>query len=187
MSDAASGNAAVSARTLDAVVRDCWQKLGIPLALLAERNLPVFEQAESLVLAETGTDGRLHHLAAEAAVAWKEMKSAAHSDSVQLHIVSAFRSVERQAEIVARKLQAGQSLVQILSVSAPPGCSEHHTGRAIDVGTPDSPPLELEFEQTQAFSWLLDNGESFGFRLSYPPQNDYGFEYEPWHWCFLHS
>jgi hypothetical protein len=42
--------------------------------------------------------------------------------------VSAFRSVERQAEIVRRKLAAGGRIEEILTVCAPPGFSEHHTG-----------------------------------------------------------
>jgi len=112
------------------------------------------------------------------------MKRAALADSIDIHIVSAFRSIERQTEILERKLRAGQRLEQIFAVSAPPGCSEHHTGRAIDIGTGDSTPLEAQFEATEAFRWLEANGVRFGFRLSYPPGNIHGYDYEPWHWCY---
>ena len=73
---------------------------------------------------------------------------------------------------------------QILRVNAAPGFSEHHTGRAVDLGTHDCEALEEEFEQTDAFVWLERNAESFGFAMSYPRGNASGFAYEPWHWCF---
>lgn len=70
------------------------------------------------------------------------------SDGVAVRIVSAFRSVDRQAEIVRDKLARGLSLEAILCVSAPPGYSEHHSGRAVDVTTEGMPPLEVEFEDS---------------------------------------
>ena len=70
-------------------------------------------------------------------------------------------------------------------MSAPPGYSEHHTGCAIDVGTvADEPQLEVEFENTPAFQWMLRRANSFSFFLSFPRDNPYGYEFEPWHWCF---
>ena len=69
--------------------------------------------------------------------------------------------------------------------SAPPGCSEHHTGRAVDIGTPHCKVLDEEFEQTEAFDWLVRFAGKFGFRLSYPRGNSCGYAYEPWHWCFV--
>jgi zinc D-Ala-D-Ala carboxypeptidase len=112
------------------------------------------------------------------------MKAAAAADRVVLRIVSAFRSIERQAEIVRRKLQRGATLEQILAVTAPPGFSEHHSGRAVDLTTDGSPPLEEEFERTAAFRWLSSHAGEFGYGLSYPPDNPQGYLYEPWHWCF---
>ena len=101
-----------------------------------------------------------------------------------LLLVSAFRSIARQHEIVAAKLARGQQLDAILQVSAAPGFSEHHTGRAVDIGTPDSPALEEVFEQTPAFAWLQANAACFGFVLSFPRGNACGYLYEPWHWCY---
>ena len=49
-------------------------------------------------------------MAPAAAAAWQAMKSAAHADGVALRIASAFRSIERQAEIVRAKLERGLSL-----------------------------------------------------------------------------
>lgn len=97
------------------------------------------------------------------------MTTAALADGVVIRIVSAFPSIERQAEIVREKLAEGASLDAILSVSAPPGYSEHHTGCAIDVTTDEVAPLEVEFESTRAFQWLSKNAAAFGFVLSFPP------------------
>ncbi len=182
MSDRAPGKDA-SGRILDGALLACWHRLGLDEKVLAEKNLTLFTEPESLTLAETGSDGREHYLEPAAARAWSSMKRAARLESVDIHIVSAFRSIERQSRILETKLQAGQHLEAILAVSAPPGCSEHHTGRAIDIGTGDSRPLELEFERTEAFRWLEAHAARYGFRLSFPPDNAHGYDYEPWHWC----
>ena len=111
------------------------------------------------------------------------MKAAAQADGVAIRIVSAFRSIERQTEIVRGKLERGLSLDAILEVSAPPGYSEHHTGRAVDITTDGASALEIEFERTEAFRWLCSRAGEFGFSLSYPRDNPHGYAYEPWHWC----
>jgi D-alanyl-D-alanine carboxypeptidase len=161
--------------------------LGISLDSIAARSLVLYSEATGLVVAETGEDGRQHRLVPTAARAWGSLREAAHADSVEIRIVSGFRSVERQAEIVRAKLARGLSIEEILSVSAPPGYSEHHTGRAVDLTTDGARPLELEFEGTEAFAWLSRHAERFGFVLSYPRHNPYGYLYEPWHWCFTES
>jgi len=161
--------------------------LGISLDIIAARSLVLYSEATELVVAETGEDGRQHRLVPAAARAWDSLREAARADRVVITIVSAFRSIERQTEIVRAKLARGLSIDEILAVSAPPGYSEHHTGRAVDLTTEGVRPLEVEFEGTAAFEWLSGNAERFGFVLSYPRQNRYGYLYEPWHWCFSHS
>jgi len=158
--------------------------LEISRDIITARSLVLHPEATELVVAETGANGRQHLLVPAAAAAWSSLKQAAQADRVVITIVSAFRSVERQAEIVRAKLERGLSIDEILSVSAPPGYSEHHTGRAVDLTTDGVRPLELEFEGTAAFAWLSRHAERFGFVLSYPRQNRYGYLYEPWHWCF---
>jgi len=98
--------------------------------------------------------------------------------------LSGFRSVARQEEIIREKLSAGQPLADILRLVAAPGYSEHHTGRALDLGAPDEPPLEEGFAETAAFTWLVAHAGDYGFRLSYPRGNPHGIAYEPWHWCW---
>ena len=159
-------------------------ELGISSQLLAARGLSEYEEAPCLEVAEVGTDGKDRLLVPAAANAWRKLKAAALDERVSLFIVSAFRSIDRQTEIVRRKLQAGVPMKDILTVCAPPGFSEHHTGRAVDLSTPGSRSLQVEFEQTPAFAWLRAHASDFGYYLSYPTGNPSGYQYEPWHWCF---
>src|SRR5467141_5279226 len=135
-------------------IRSVLTSLEISTDLIAARSLVLHPEAQELVVAAMGDDGRKHLLAPAAAAKWREMSAAALSDGVVIQIGSAFRSVDRQAEIIRDKLAQGLSLNAVLCVSAPPGYSEHHTGRAIDVTTTEGAPLEPEFEKTGAFRWL---------------------------------
>jgi D-alanyl-D-alanine carboxypeptidase len=165
-------------------VQSILDELRVPRDLCAGRALPVQPEAQELEVVEVDESGREYLLTPPAAAAWRELRAAAAADGVTLWIVSAFRSVDRQAEIVRQKLASGMSLETIFAASAPPGYSEHHTGRAVDVGTPGARALESEFEDTPAFRWLADNAGRHGFVLSYPRDNACGYVYEPWHWCF---
>jgi molybdopterin-binding aldehyde dehydrogenase-like protein/D-alanyl-D-alanine carboxypeptidase-like protein len=179
---------ATTQRVWDAIrFRSVLAALGIPLDAIAARRLVAHPEARDLVLAETDETGREHRLVPAAARAWSALAAAARADGVSLRIVSAFRSIDRQAEIVRAKLERGLSIDDVLRVSAPPGYSEHHSGCAVDVTTAGARPLEEEFERTQAFAWLARNAERYGFALSFPRGNRYGYAYEPWHWCFRGS
>jgi D-alanyl-D-alanine carboxypeptidase len=158
--------------------------LGIPSAAFAARGLPIQVEACELVVAETGTDGREHQLIPAAARAWSLMKRAAAEQGIAIELVSAFRGLERQCGIIRAKQEAGMPLDLILTLSAPPGYSEHHTGRAVDINTPGCEATEEPFEHTEAFAWLCLHGARFGFSMSYPRGNRFGFIYEPWHWYF---
>lgn len=161
-----------------------FQELGIPEDLPAARNLIPWSEPLTLITAEISDKGRAFQLTPKATVAWQTLKTAAAADSVGLLMVSAFRSVEYQATIIRRKLEKGLSIEQILTVNAPPGYSEHHSGCAIDIGSPDCPDLGEKFENTDAYRWLSANAERFGLFLSFPRDNGYGYVYEPWHWRY---
>lgn len=160
--------------------------LGIPADYAVRRGLALQPEAAESNLVPIGLspEGREIHLLVPAARAWSEMLAAATADRVVLLPLSGFRSVARQEEIIRDKLTAGQPLADILRLVAAPGYSEHHTGRALDLGTPDEPPLEEGFAETAAFRWLTPRAGNFGFRLSYPRGNPHGIAYEPWHWCW---
>lgn len=158
-------------------------ELGISSELIAARGLRECEEATRLEVAEVGVDGREHLLVPSASAAWRNLKAAALVDGIDLFIVSAFRSIDRQAAIIRQKIEAGVAAENILTVCAPPGFSEHHTGRAVDLSTPGCCTLEVEFDQTTAYAWLNKHAAEFGCYLSYPIGNSWGYQYEPWHWC----
>lgn len=114
--------------------------------------------------------------------AWRSMREAAARDGIALDAISGYRSHDYQLGIFERKLARGQSVDEILAVNAAPGYSEHHSGRALDIGTPGEPPAEESFEATAAFAWLRENAGAYDFVMSYPRDNPYGIVYEPWHW-----
>ena len=160
------------------------EELGIAADYSLRRLLSV--QPEALELVSIGLDegGRDCRLIPRAALAFRGMRAKARDYDLDLLPLSGFRSVERQAEIIRGKLALGEPIEEVLNTMAAPGYSEHHTGRAIDIGTPGDMPLEESFAETRAFSWLERHGGSFGFRLSFPRENPHGLIYEPWHWCW---
>ena len=174
-------------KILIAEIESSLKSLGIPFSLFEEQKLPIFQDASELVAVESSSSGLTYYLIPEAAEAWKKLRGAANRDRVIICIVSAYRSFQRQFEIVKSKIDKGMSPEVVFSVNAPPGCSEHHTGRAVDIGTPNCMPLDKSFDETAAFSWLQSNAMQFGFELSYQLSNPFGFEYEPWHWCYQRS
>lgn len=158
--------------------------LGVPASYRDTTQLEFYE--EPLTLAQTELDfyGREQRLTPEALAAWTAMRTQAAKDGVELLLISAFRGIDYQAQLIQRKLDRGQNIEEILCVNAAPGYSEHHTGRALDIASKDCPKLEEEFEHTKAFAWLQGNAANFGFFMSFPRGNTCGIIYEPWHWCY---
>jgi len=158
--------------------------LGIAADYATRRALPLYPEASRLESVGVDIYQREQQLLPSAAAAWRRMVLAAKEDGIELQLVSAFRSVAYQAGILHRKLDKGQAIEEILRVSAAPGYSEHHSGRAVDLTTPGYPVLEEVFEESEAFAWLRRRAGEFGFQLSYPRGNPHGVAYEPWHWAW---
>ena len=163
--------------------RKLHDELGIPADYGQDRGLTYFEEAGELVEVGPNLVGRMQRLAPHAAVRWQQMVEAASGDGIRLLIVSGYRSFEYQAQLIRNKLEAGQSIEEILAVNAAPGYSEHHTGCSVDIATPGSRPLTEEFEESDAFAWLNRHARDFGFSMSFPRDNPFGIIYEPWHWA----
>lgn len=172
----------------------------LPLHRLAERldalgleagayadgcGLPLVPEPTQLALAGFDRFRRPLWLRARAARAWTRMHLAAAREGVALDAISGYRSHDYQLGIFERKRARGATLAEILAVNAAPGFSEHHSGDALDIGTPGEPPAEESFEQTAAFAWLQQHAGGFGFAMSYPHGNPHGIVYEPWHWRYL--
>jgi len=115
-----------------------------------------------------------------------EMRDEAKKDGIFLVFLSGYRSINLQNEIFySLKSIRNQEAAERARVSAPPGYSEHSTGFAIDIGdaTQRETDFETEFENTDAFKWLIKNAAKFHFKLSFTKDNKY-IDYEPWHWRY---
>ena len=158
--------------------------LGVPRDYGRLRRLSIVREPAALAFIGIDINDRPQWLAPRAARAFLRMRESAAHVRVDLDIVSAFRSADYQLGIVRGKRERGLTIDEILKVSAAPGYSEHHSGRAIDLTSPGFAALEEEFEKSPAFRWLARHAKRFGFRLSYPRSNKHGIAYEPWHWCW---
>lgn len=163
--------------------RKLHDELGIPADYGQEGIPPYFGEASGLVEVGPNLVGRMQSLVPLAAARWQQMVEAASDDGIHLLIVSGYRSFDYQADLIRNKLAAGQNIGDILTVNAAPGFSQHHTGAAVDIASPGSRPLTGEFEQSAAFEWLSRCAAAYGFSLTYPRENRWGFIYEPWHWA----
>ena len=118
----------------------------------------------------------------DAALALEEMFAAAQEEGLFLSAVSGFRSYGQQAAIHQRKIErVGKK--EALRVSAPPGCSEHQLGLAMDLGTKKNRSLTEAFGNTPEGQWVAQNAHRFGFIIRYKAEWEdiTGYAYEPWH------
>ena len=115
-----------------------------------------------------------------------KMREEAKKDGIYLVFLSGYRSINLQNDIFfSLKSIRTQEASERARVSAPPGYSEHSTGFAIDIGdaTQRETDFETEFENTDAFRWLIKNAAKYHFKLSFKEDNKY-IDYEPWHWRY---
>jgi D-alanyl-D-alanine carboxypeptidase len=162
-------------------------QLGILQSHIEACRMPREEEAVLLVDAGLDIFDRPISMSPGTFSNWQRMKRHATRDSIELQIVSAYRSIDYQCDLFMKKLQRGISLDDILKVNAIPGFSEHHSGRALDLSTPEFTPLETTFEDSLAFAWLMNHAHRYAFELSYPNNNRQGVDYEPWHWAYQGS
>lgn len=132
-----------------------------------------------------------------------EMKKTAANAGLNIEVVSAYRSFERQKQIYEGKYKrftkAGlaplAAIEKIIEYSTIPGTSRHHWGTDIDIidgnGTPrPSSVLHAKhFHGAGPFcklkEWLNTNAASFGFYEVYTDNAQRkGFKYEPWHFSY---
>jgi LAS superfamily LD-carboxypeptidase LdcB len=95
------------------------------------------------------------------AKAFRTMARAASKLGIDLKIRSGFRSYAKQAKLY-KQYRKGQG-----NLAAPPGYSNHESGRALD----------LNVTNPKAFDWLQSHGATYGFHRTVPG--------EAWHWEYL--
>lgn len=113
----------------------------------------------------------------------KMFAEAKKKEKFELKVVSAYRSYSRQKAIYENNVNM-RGEEETMMVSAPPGCSEHQTGLAVDVSSDTVKyTLEESFALSPEGKWIAKNCHNFGFIIRYPKgkSNITGYSYEPWH------
>ena len=122
-----------------------------------------------------------------AAAAVVQLFAAARKDGLLLASNSTYRSYADQREVYDSDLaDLGRAKADLLT--AHPGCSEHQTGLAIDIGAESGRcTLDTCLGAMPEGRWLAANAWRFGFLLRYPKDKVAvtGFQYEPWHFRYL--
>lgn len=154
-------------------------------------------------------DGYLQPLAAQG---WRQLTAAAGRGGMTLAFVSGYRSCETQRILFLERLRAAATrhvnraytseeiaagvtdaqVRGVLSGTAPPGYSRHHTGYALDLNNANSGLPYTQFRHTAAYRWLsADNfaqTKACGFIPSYPEGGPHaGPRAEPWEFVWVGS
>ena len=164
----------------DLTLDEIYLKLNLEKNPLKDQIIPEEINVVSIGLNSLGKE---IFLSKKCALAWSKMQKNAQKDSIEISILSGFRSYYKQYAIIQYKLNSGLPLEKILKENKLPGLSQHHSGNAIDIIS-NSYKLSLEFENSLAYAWLLKNAYKYGFHLTYPKNNKQGIMFEPWHWYF---
>ena len=125
----------------------------------------------------------------------REMIASAAGDGITLVVTSAYRPASRQSVLhnqqIERFMGYGHDREEAVAVAStivlPPGTSEHQTGLAIDIVTPEHQALTAAFADTPAGIWLAGNAHRYGFILRYPRDSMHitGVIFEPWHFRYV--
>ena len=130
---------------------------------------------------------------------YNAMIAAAKKDGISLKLISGFRTFSGQTTLFNNKvnqyINKGYSREKAKELAAqyvaPPGTSEHLTGLAVDLISPDwyntHSSLTSDFENTKQFKWLYEHCAEYGFVLRYPKDkvSVTGYSYEPWHYRYV--
>ena len=113
--------------------------------------------------------------------AYSNLKKDALDLGYDIPLKSGFRTYEYQNKIYNNYIKL-YGKEEADTFSAPPGCSEHQTGLAMDVGKIDD-----DYDKTKEGSWLQENAYKYGFIIRYArgKESITGYKYEPWHIRYL--
>lgn len=160
--------------------------------ILANKNTPLPEGYQPEL--KTLTDSHLQ-MQTEAAEAFDQMRAAANATGLHLMACSTYRPIERQTELFNAEIEKWkakgytqeQATEKAATVVMVPGCSEHNTGLAVDVGSITNQRIEVDFENEPEFKWLQEHAAEYGFILRYPKDKQAitGVTYEPWHYRYV--
>ena len=148
----------------------------VPLMVNPFYRLPPGFSPAALV--PVNSDEDIHLAIPEAVAAFRRMRESARAVNLDLAVVSAFRTAERQAELFE-----AQNFVD--GVVARPYHSEHQTGRALDLWGPGG--LLDASGPSPAGIWVSQNAHLYGFIIRYKAETTHitGFIHEPWHITYV--
>jgi hypothetical protein len=109
--------------------------------------------------------------------AFNRIQTAALDEEIYLYVQSAYRTIAHQRELYE---QAGEN-----GMVARPMFSEHHTGRALDLGGVDG-LLDVN-GPTKTGRWVAEHAHEYGFIIRYTEANRHitGYPDEPWHITYV--
>ncbi len=118
------------------------------------------------------------------------MISDARAEGITLTVVSGYRSYDTQTVIldngISNRMANGMSYdearADALMSIALPGHSEHQVGLAVDFND-----ISTSFMYTDAYAWLAENAEKYGFieRYKEDKMDITKIEHEPWHYRYV--
>ena len=124
-----------------------------------------------------------------------EMLADGRAEGLRFQVCSAHRSRQEQKNLfdedVDRYLRQGYSQAMAEAEAAlytqRPGCSEHHTGLAVDIVANSYQLLDKGQESTAENKWLREHCHEYGFILRYPKdkEGETGISYESWHFRYV--
>ena len=159
----------------------------------ADHPLPAhFEDTIELVEIKNavGSELRIEKKTYEAFLRLREDLMA--NDGIQIELSSVYRTPEEQQEIFDRYLKSF-GLDYANKYVAKKGCSEHHTGLAVDIGVMQEKKLLRTIEEKQSIEPVFEIIQSklgrYGFILRYPKGKKpvTGIDYESWHFRYIDS
>lgn len=179
------------------------EESGLPEGSLSDWNLILLNPEEDhkidqdLSIEMSSFDGQ--SVDERAAQAYEEMRGAAQEAGITLFLRSGFRSMATQEQnyqaAIKRNRDSGMTEEEALAATRQyytmPGHSEHHTGLAFDIITPeyhrDVYTLDDRFAETDAYPWLLEHCADYGFILRYPREKEdiTQISFEPWHYRYV--
>jgi len=142
-------------------------------------------------------DDLLQALPAES---WYKLRTAARREGYPISLISAYRSPEYQRDLFLSRLYAtgvteeqlasgagDKAIDAVLTLTAVPGYSRHHTGYTVDFWCEDG---SLTFLASSCFKWLQANNYQkameYGWIPSYPEgATEQGPEPEPWEYVWV--
>jgi D-alanyl-D-alanine carboxypeptidase len=123
------------------------------------------------------------------------MLQAAGTEGSDYWIASAYRSRERQQELVDEDVSAlmqkgfsyEDALEETLRETMPAGYSEHETGLALDLLCSGNTAMDVSQADEPGNQWLMQHCQEYGFILRYPEDkvSVTEIDYEPWHFRYV--